>query len=131
MIHNKMEKTQKVPNFYLITPEYAIGIPDSIEESARTIDLRFNDLADNHEVQTALRLLSSIFLEGKRNPYSKEERRNYTAAYLSAFNSGSEINGKPYLMNNGLLRILITDEEMLAQIKQIKIRSDERRTKQK
>ena len=109
--------TQEVPYFFLVTERYAIGTPRGISSSDKTIDIPFNEFAENIDLQERLKLLSSVLARPEAlyaAPLAGRELRESVATYLAAFcnDPKEQQQRRNYLMNNGLVRILVTDDNL-------------------
>jgi hypothetical protein len=109
-MENKLTSDQgnKSPSFFLITEDYVIGTPRVIGLSDRTLDIKFDEFASNHDLQTRLHLLSACL------DFNRTNLKELVACYLSSFNNNQtemELN-ENYLLNNGVVRILITNTKL-------------------
>lgn len=119
------EKTNNNLYYFHIADEYTLGTPDSISDSERTVDVLFHDFAQNYDLQTRLKLASTVFIKPVYGPplaypMQGQELIESVARYLAVFTEDKkekklEID---YLVNNGLVRILALNEELLNGIKQ-------------
>ena len=121
-----MPETNSFSGYFLVEEKYVLGVPESITSTERTIDILFNDFARNTEMQKKLKLLSSVFAEPYVSyplsmPLAPEEIRSGVAGFLSAFIGDQEKRkrGREYLMNNGILRILIEDDRLREEVNSI------------
>lgn len=110
-----------IPYFLLVTDEFVLGTPRGLEQSSRTIDILFDDLAKNYNLQTRLKLLSAALIRpdaGWATPLVGEELRQGVAGYLAAFtNDPAEVpSRRAYLLNNGLVRILVVNDAFREEI---------------
>lgn len=108
-------------NYYFLISQgnYVIGTPGVIAASERTIDMNFEELAQNVELQGALNLASYAFARPVWNPpvaYPKTGRDliEPTAFYLSSFGGSHEEREqkREYLLNNGIVRIFIENDSI-------------------
>lgn len=113
------------PLFLLVEDDYIIGTPGGVRRSSRTIDVCFNDLAENYDLQSKLNLASKAFIRPVWNPPTAEPSRGEellrgVATYLASFDSDSDERKRKrdYLVNNGMLRILITTRTLLKEVRQ-------------
>ena len=108
---NKIEQDDR-PYFIVVFTDYVIGTPKGIAESDDTIDIHFDEFIKDKDLQSKLGLASALYVGQK----------DFAIAYLSAFSSDPENSEKicNYLQNNGLLRILINDDKLKAEIEQKK-----------
>ena len=102
---------ENTPYFFLLSEKCVLGTPRGIHNSDRTIDMSFQDFAKNCDLQTRLKLDSTI---------SKNQGSKAFAMYLSAFasNQVEQEQRREYLINNGLVRILIEDLTLLKEVKE-------------
>ncbi len=119
-----MEETKpslKPPRYFLINDVhgYAIGTTEGFSSSERTLDIPFNDFAQDYRLQEALCLMSTVLMKPAVHPLiaSPLEGRDLeqgVAGYLSAFKSNAQEGAaaKRYLLDNGTLRIHFRDEEL-------------------
>ncbi len=118
---------ENVPYFFLVDHErYAIGTSKGIASSEKSIDISLESLANNYELQVKLNLLSAVLLKPAWNPpitypMEGEELLKHTAFYLSSFTSDQKEQDRRnnYLLNDGHIRILITDDKLLEEVKQV------------
>lgn len=103
-------------HFFLTTRDYVIGTPGGMTSSPRTVDVTFNDLAKNYDLQSKLRLASAALIKPAwlpplAYPMQGQELIEHTATYLASFsdNTVERRERRNYLLNNGLVRILVTD----------------------
>jgi len=118
-------QTENAPYFFLVTEQYAIGTPRGMAASDRTIDVHFKDLAENYDLQCKLKLLSAVLLKPVWNPplaYPMEgqELVEHAATYLAAFSDNPKERElrRDYLTNNGLVRILVSDDKLLEEVRE-------------
>lgn len=113
----------ETPYFFLVTEQYAIGTSGGIEKSERTIDVSFDEFAQNIGLQKKLHLGSTVLAEPVWNPplaypLRGDELKKGVATYMAAFSDNPQERKRRenYLMNNGLIRILVTDDELRKEI---------------
>lgn len=119
----------KVPYFFLVTDKYIIGTSKGMESSERTIDISFKKFVDNNVLQEKLHLLSCVLANPSvtyaKPPYTKplslKRLRQGVVDYLNSFseNFAESEQKRKYLMKNGLIRVLITDDILREDIKKI------------
>ncbi|MDO8516884.1 MAG: hypothetical protein Q7S33_02055 [Nanoarchaeota archaeon] len=102
----EIKQNENMPYFFLISNKYTLGTPRGIAISERTIDILFHDLAHNYKLQTKLNLASAMLFGRGIDLVS------HTASYLAAFanNPNEEGQRRDYLVNNGIVRILVKDD---------------------
>jgi len=112
------------PYFFLITERYVLGTPKGMTASDRTMDIPFHNLANNYDLQAKLQLGSMVFLRPAWRPplaYPMRGRElvENTAIFLAAFceDQTEREQRKTYLVNNGLVRILITDDVLREEVR--------------
>ncbi|MCK5149500.1 hypothetical protein KAJ87_01070 [Candidatus Pacearchaeota archaeon] len=115
-------KSEDGPFFFLSTEKYILGTPEGFNVSDKTIDIPFQNLVRNYDLQRKLNLASARFLEKpswNSHPIWEEEPVECTAIYLASFSKDSKEKEKrrDYLINNGLIRILAYDNIFLKEIK--------------
>lgn len=127
---NKLDNQERVSGIFLYTNRYVLGTPEGIAQSERTRDMQLSDLVDNYDLQEELGLLSAVLLKpefpllnqamgigvGNNGIREKKERMDMAAGYLSAFREDNHKINTDYLKKNGLIRILITDSELLTKV---------------
>ena len=102
--------------------EYSIGTPKGIAKSDGTIDISFKNFAKNYNLQSELKLASVFFMNHLRfeDEFKRDELYYSVAYYLTASKEDKEeLQKRKYLINNGLLRILVIDDSMLENIKKL------------
>jgi len=110
-------QTDNTPLYFRVTKDYVIGTPGGIDRSDRTLDMPFNELAENYDLQEKLNLSSRVFIKPFvqcATPRTGMELCERVASYISSFTEDS-IDGKQerdYLVNNGTIRILIIDDAL-------------------
>ncbi len=123
---NQLTTQDTTPYFFLVWEKYTIGTPRGISASERVIDISFNDLIDDYNLQNKLGLLGAALLKpafplineafgvgvGNGGVREKEKRIDMNACYLSSFNKENYDGSMQYLKDNGLIRILITDDKL-------------------
>ena len=116
---NQPNAKDATPYFFLVTEQYVLGTPRGIPDSDRTIDILFHDLARNYELQTKLNLASAALIRPVWNPPIAHPMKGrqlieHVAVYLAAFcdDPQQKEQRKDYLINNGLVRILATDDKL-------------------
>jgi len=92
--------------------------------SDRTIDMPFQDLAENYDLQTRLKLLSADLIKPDdmyADPLSGSKLHQAVASYLSAFASDptEQQQRRDYLTNNGLVRILVSNDALLKEVRKV------------
>jgi hypothetical protein len=115
--------TNDTSYFFLFSDKYIIGTPSGMNASDRTIDMPFQDLAENYDLQVKLKLVSAVLIHPDMRPpvaYPMVGRELHQAVawYLSSF-AGDHVKQQQredYLLNNGLVRILITDEALRQEV---------------
>jgi len=116
-----MEKQlETAPYFFIIDKKYSIGTPKAIAPSDRTIDIPFEDFAKNYDLQCKLKLASAAFVKPSHGSLPKSQKLVESVAfYLAAFCEDHEEQNRriDYLINNGLVRILFTDDDLKSRIK--------------
>ena len=125
--NNKMAQTnQEIPYFLLITEKYLLGTPRIIDVSDRAIDIPFHDLAHNYDLQRKLKLSSALCVRPElpsplTRDLSRSEVIEYVAHFIAAFSDDpQEIKQRTdYLINNGLVRILVKDDALLTEVKKV------------
>jgi hypothetical protein len=112
------------PYFFLFNEKYIIGTPIGIGASERTMDIHFHDFARNYELQAKLKLASAALIRPAYRrpiayPLEGQELVDSAAGYLAAFAQDSQEQSKrrAYLKNDGVVRILLTDDTLRAEIK--------------
>lgn len=120
------QTSQDAHYFFLINGHCVIGTPGNMTASDRTFDLPFHDLANNYGLQSRMGLASAALLKPVLNPplaypMAGQKLIEHAAAYLAAFTKDTveEEKRMNYLVNNGLVRILITDRELLKEVKKV------------
>jgi len=115
----KQTTKNTIPDYFLITEKYKIGTPKSIPASDKTIDILFYNLAKDFDLQTKLRLSTKILVTPPGNQPLKYHLKGKNliesvAVYLSSFqnNPHEYKQRKEYLSNNGLVRILLDDDNL-------------------
>lgn len=95
----------KPPLFFYIRDDLAIGTPDGIAESERTIDTTIRDLSTDLQLQTELGLISASLDRMRRSPEQLEE---LTAFMLASFHTDpvGQAERLDYLLNQGAIRIV-------------------------
>ncbi len=123
---SSVNQNDNTPFFFLVTEQYALGTPRGMAASERTIDMPFHDLTKNYDLQAKLKLASIAFIKPAWNPpfaYPMEgqELITHTAVYLASFTDDSQEKEQRmnYLVNNGLIRILITDDSLQEEVRKI------------
>lgn len=118
------EKQKEIPYFFLIGEDRTIGTPLGIASSDRTIDVQFQDLAENYDLQCKLNLGSAVFLKPAWSPplgraLRGEELYSHVAGFMSSFSDNPAVREqrRDYLINNGLVRVLVTDAKQLEEVK--------------
>ncbi|MDP2749790.1 MAG: hypothetical protein Q8O89_03085 [Nanoarchaeota archaeon] len=98
------------PHLFIVTNDYVLGTPRGIASCDKTIDMTFLDFAKNYELQTKLKLVTVI---------SENQGSKAFAGYLSAFASDSveQQQRRDYLTNNGLVRLLVTNDKLFESIR--------------
>lgn len=114
------QEDANIPHFFLVSDNYCIGTSKGIADSNQSVDLSFRELVENYELQVELRMASAMWA----NPRGRKKRNSYemTAGYLAAFASdSSEVERRrEYLDNNGLVRILVhNDDALLEKVKKL------------
>ncbi len=104
---NKMKNPPKAIYFFMVAQEYTIGTPDGIGDSHRTIDTSFENFVQDAALREKLRI-----------PGISSDCYRFLAVYLASFckNPEESERRKNYLLNNGLLRILITDPKLMERV---------------
>jgi hypothetical protein len=95
--------------------------------SDKTIDIPFQDLAENYDLQSKLKLASCVFIKPDvgyarfDKPLTEEELHKSVAGFLSAFarDPADQKQRREYLLNNGLVRILLIDDALREEFKKI------------
>ena len=123
---NLLKPSTAVPYFFLINGDYVIGTPKGIAQSETAIDIPFHDLANNYDLQVKLHLASAAFIRPVWNPPLAYPLRGqklveHVAGYLSAFadNHLEQNERRHYLVNNGLVRILVTNDKLRDEVRKI------------
>jgi hypothetical protein len=123
---DQIRLSESKPAFFLVTERYALGTAEGISNSDRTIDVGFHDLARNYNLQSKLNLLSAVLLRPAWNtplslPMEGRELVEHAATYLGSFTDDREEKEQRinYLVKNGLVRILVTDPDLLEEVKQV------------
>ncbi len=116
----------EVPYFFLVTEQYVLGTSEGIAASDRTIDVNFSDLANSYDLQTKLRLASSALIKPEWSPplaypLQGAELIEGVAGFLAAFTDDpvESRHKRDYLINNGLVRILFTDDGLRQQVEEL------------
>ena len=124
-------KTEKVPYFFLVTEEYALGLPRVIDASDNTWDVKFEDLAKDYDLQEKLKLASAAFIRPHFRPpicYPSVGRElvEHVAGFLAAFtdNAAESKQIRNYLVNNGLVRILVTNPKLKRNLDELQLKRD-------
>jgi hypothetical protein len=100
---------------YFKTDKYVLSDVDYCAESERTIDVFFFDLANNENL---LNLLKLYYMHGNYGvKYTFESRAKWFAGYISAFNSKDDSSMHAKLIENPIVRLLITDPDTLQKVK--------------
>jgi hypothetical protein len=117
--------TCKEMYFYLNTDNFLITTPKGCSISKRIIDVPFHEFAQNYDIQDALNLLSTVLMKPHVNPplaYPSVgmELIEGVAGYLCAFSTDkkTEKSRREYLVNNGIVRILITDYDLYLKVRE-------------
>ena len=107
------EKHEKNNFFYFIKEgKYLICDLENCEKSKRTFDISIFDLANNEKL---LNMLQLYYLEGNYET-TYESRAKWFCGYLSSFNTREKSKQYQKLITNPTVRILISDDSMLATI---------------
>lgn len=116
-------KEEIIPYFFL-TPNdgYVIGTPKCIAQTDKTFEVNFNDFARNYSLQEKLGLKSLVskdLLTLYSNPLEERKFQEKIANYLSecATNEIGKNLSKRYLLRNGLIRIIITNNELKEKVR--------------
>ena len=114
------------PYFFLVTEQYVLGTPRGMATSDKTIDIPFQNLAENYDLQIKLNLGSAVFIKPVvlpplAYPMQGSELHNAVAVFLSAFadDPTEQQQRKNYLVNNGLVRILVTDDTLREEVRKV------------
>ena len=125
---NQTNQPENAPYFFLVTEQYTIGTPRVMAASDRTIDVHFKDLAENYDLQCKLHLASAALLKPEwyppiAYPMEGQELVKHAATYLAAFSDDPKEREqrRDYLINNGLVRILVLDDKLLEEVKKANI----------
>ncbi len=91
---------------------------DLIESSGRTFDIKVFDLANNEKL---CGLLNLYYMQGSFFfPYNYQSRGEWFCGYISGKNGGEEEDAQyQKLLTNPIVRILVTDSEILTKIKNL------------
>lgn len=114
------------PYFFLVNKDYTIGTSRGMASSDRTIDMHFHDLAENYNLQLKLKLASAVFIKPNVHPplaypMYGSELHQAVASFISDFADDcvERQQRKDYLTNNGLVRILVTNDALLEEVKKV------------
>ena len=117
------QKDEDPTPYYLFIDQsrFVLGTPRGIAQSERTIDLCFNDFAENPDLQEKLHIGSYIYarpLVHYAEPAEGEELIRCVAGFMSAFCSKEEEREqrRDYMLNNGLVRLLVLDDKLRSEI---------------
>jgi len=115
-----------VTYYFLNSKGYSLATPNGFASSERTIDIPFHDLANNYDLQEKLNMLSRVLIEPDvlpplAYPLEGEKLIEGVAIYLAAFcdDPKERKQRREYLINNGLVRVLITNDVLLEKVREI------------
>lgn len=101
--------------FYINENNYCICTTDMCIESDNTFDITINELANSPRILDKLNLL---YLEGGfGKSLSYNEIAESFIFYISSFNTKKQEIYTEYLSKNPVIRLLVTNEELLKYIK--------------
>ncbi len=96
-------------NFYIILEDrYLICDIDMCAKSKKTFDIKIKDLAIDEPL---LRLLNLVYIDHLNHT-------GWFEGYLAAFNNEKSTERWNYLKTNPTVRILVTDKELLKEVKE-------------
>jgi len=122
--YHRESHQRDMPLVFLITDTYTIGTPIGIHSSPRTRDMRFFEFSHNYQLQKMLCLPSRYFIEptkgyrevwsGRDQPLVGRELAEAVAYFLAEFTQDpiKKEQAVTYLKDNGLVRILVTDDTL-------------------
>lgn len=103
--------------FYHISPKrYLICDAEFCEQTNRTFDIHFNDLANHERILNALWL---YYIHGSYGMnYTHESRAKWFGGYLTAFcnNNKKSEQMRVKLLTNPVVRLLVEDKKLFAEI---------------
>ena len=113
------DNTNRFNGFFRVDKKFLIGTPSYISKSERTFDISSKDFLVNFSLQGKLGVPEDLIVKAKRDQYTSKEN-DLLILYWSMFGEPSDNQRKrEYLENNETLRILIQDEKLLEEIRQI------------
>ncbi|MDA3855607.1 MAG: hypothetical protein PF569_05075 [Candidatus Woesearchaeota archaeon] len=108
----------RMPYFFLTSNnDYVIGTPRSVAQSDKTFELKFSNFARNYNLQNSLELLSPVSIKSQmKSNHSlmirdlEEEVASYIITHIN--DKKKQITSRDYLLNNGILRIFVSNNEL-------------------
>lgn len=114
----------RTPSFLHISDKYVLGTPQGIAQSSKTFDMPFYDFAKDADLQEKLGLLSyvlkkPVFPPPLSRPLYGQELHSGVAGFIAAFSEEETVRQqrREYMMNNGLVRILVADRQLREELK--------------
>jgi hypothetical protein len=107
--------------FIFVCKEYVLCTTE-IDSCEDTIDINFEEFSSNYELLTILHLCTALLRPTWQwqSSLGGERLLECTAYYLAAFDNDKESHNKKrdYMLNNGIIRILPTSDEIKKKLKE-------------